>query len=30
MEGFQEFIAHPEREDEILTRLDQVRKRVYR
>ena len=30
MKGFQEFMAHPDRIDAILARLDQVRKQVYR
>lgn len=30
MEGFQEFMAKPERRDEILQRLDKVQKKVYK
>ena len=29
MEGFQEFMAHPDRVDAILTRLEAARKRIY-
>ena len=29
MEGFQEFMAHPDRVDAILARLESARKRIY-